>query len=148
MSLPWKELSAPAWLCIRIVKVPFAGKVGKDTFKDGAILWVYHIKVPADSAFLLWRQVSLAHIISFRKCDTTAISPCDNERIFFRKNLHIPKNCLPGNTKLAGQISHRIIASDAYDLDDLSASLAWLQRRLPLPPLLQPYRKRQIYQVV
>lgn len=59
MSLPWKELSAPAWLCIRIVKVPFAGKVGKDTFKDGAILWVYHIKVPADSAFLLWRQVSL-----------------------------------------------------------------------------------------
>ena len=95
MSLPWKELSAPARLCIRIVKVPFAGKVEKDTFKDGAILWVYHIKVPADSAFLLWRQVSLAHIISFRKCDTTAISPCDNERIFFRKNLHIPKNCLP-----------------------------------------------------
>ena len=53
MSLPWKELSAPAWLCIRIVKVPFAGKVGKDTFKDGAILSVYHIKISADSIFLL-----------------------------------------------------------------------------------------------
>lgn len=148
MSLPRKELSAPAWLCIRIVKVPFAGKVGKDTFKDGAIFWGYRIKVSADSLFLLWRQVSLAHIISFGKCDTATISPCDNERIFLCENLHIPKNRLPGNAKLAGQISHRIIASVAYDLDDLSASLAWLQRRLPLPPLLQPYRKRQIYQIM
>ena len=90
----------------------------------------------------------MAHIISFGKCDTATIPPCDNERIFLYENLHIPKNRLPGNAKLAGQISHRIIASDAYDLDDLSASLAWLQRRLPLPPLLQPYLKRQIYQIM
>jgi hypothetical protein len=53
MSLPRKELSAPAWLCIRIVKVSFAGKVGKDTFKDDAILRAYHIKISADSAFLI-----------------------------------------------------------------------------------------------
>jgi hypothetical protein len=55
---------------------------------------------------------------------------------------------LPGNAKLAGQISHRIITPVAYDFDDFSASLVRPQRRLPLSPLLQPYRKRQIYQVM
>lgn len=141
------DCSAPAWLCISFVKV-LAGKVRKDAFEGVPVFWIHHIKVASYRIFLFWCQVFLAHIISFRKCDAAAISPCDNERILLCENLHIPKNRLPGNAKLAGQISHRIIASDAYDLDDLSASLAWLQRRIPLPPLLQPYRKRQIYQIM
>lgn len=147
LSLFRGELSAPAWLCIRIVKV-LAGKVGKDAFEGSAILRAYHIEISADGFFLLLRQVLVAHIISFGKCDPAAISPSHNEWILFRENLHIPINRLPGDAKLAGQISHRIITPVAYDLDDLSASLARLQRRLPLPPLLQPYRKRQIYQVM
>ena len=148
LSLSRGEHSAPAWLCIRIVKVPFAGKIGKDAFEDRAIFLVYYVEISADRFFLLWRQISLTHIVAFGKGNPAAIPPCDNERILFCKNLHIPENRLPGDAKLAGQISHRIIAPVAYDLDDLSASLVRLQRRLPLPPLLQLYRKRQIYQVM
>ena len=148
LSLSRGEHSAPAWLCIRIVKVPFAGKIGKDAFEDRAIFLVYYVEISADRFFLLWRQISLTHIVAFGKGNPAAIPPCDNERILFCKNLHIPENRLPRDAKLAGQISHRIIAPVAYDLDDLSASLVRLQRRLPLPPLLQLYRKRQIYQVM
>ena len=49
------DCSAPAWLCISIVKVLFTNKFGKDTLECGSIFHIYRIKITADSSLLFRR---------------------------------------------------------------------------------------------